>query len=270
MSYKNLIDLHIHTENSDDGFYPVSLMIEHAVKSEMTVAAITDHCECNRYRKDGFDRLIRQSFVDTVKCKSVFDGQVKLLAGIELGQAMQDLAAAQDALGANNYDFVIGSLHNVAGEEDFWKVDYKTKDAAKLLHRYYDELAELIEWGCFDTLAHITYPLRYIIGVEHIEINLDQYQSQIDEVLKLLVKYGKALEVNTSGLRQPYGKLLPDVEIISRFKELGGKYVTIGSDAHQYTDVGKNISDGYDAIIKSGFDSVTYFEKRQPVSVCIE
>ena len=64
---------------------------------------------------------------------------------MELGQAMQALPEAEDALAARDYDFVIGSLHNVAGEEDFWKVDYKTRDAGKLLHRYYDELLELLE-----------------------------------------------------------------------------------------------------------------------------
>lgn len=270
MEYKNLIDLHIHTDNSDDGFDPVSLMGEQAAKSNLVVAAITDHCECNRYKRDGFDKAIRQSFDLTVKEKEALKEKLTLIAGIELGQAMQELSAAEDALAAREYDFVIGSLHNVKGEEDFWKVDYKSKDAGLLLHRYYDEICELVEWGQFDTLAHINYPLRYIIGVEHIQLNLAEYEDQIDNVLKLLIKKNKALEVNTSGLRQPYGKLIPDVEIISRFKELGGKYVTIGSDAHHYYDVGSGIAEGLSAIKQSGFDSVTYFENRQPVTLNIE
>ncbi len=270
MGYKNLVDLHIHTDNSDDGFDPVSLMGEYAVKKNLVIAAITDHCECNRYKKDGFDKTIRQSFDISIREKENFKNDIKLIAGMELGQAMQALPEAEDALAARDYDFVIGSLHNVAGEEDFWKVDYKTRDAEKLLHRYYDELCELLEWGKFDTLAHINYPLRYIIGVEHIDLNLAEYEKQVDDVLKLVISKNKALEVNTSGLRQPYGKLIPDVDILTRFKELGGKYVTIGSDAHHYYDVGAGITEGLNAIKQAGFDEITYFENRNPIMLKIE
>ena len=42
MAYKNLVDLHIHTDNSDDGFDPVSLMGEYAIKSNLVVAAIAE------------------------------------------------------------------------------------------------------------------------------------------------------------------------------------------------------------------------------------
>ena len=270
VKYKNLIDLHLHSLNSDDGFDPVMKILSAGYDCGLVAASITDHCECQRYRRDGFDRFIRQSFADTLEARENFAGKMKVLLGMELGQAMQDLTAAEDALGANDYDFVIGSLHNVKGEADFWCVDYKTKDAAKLLHVYYDEMLELIEWGKFDTLAHINYPLRYIIGVEHIELNLNEYATQIDNVLSALAKSGKALEVNTSGLRQPYGRLLPDVDIITRFRELGGKYVTIGSDAHHDYDVGKGIVEGFEAIKQSGFDCVTYFENRKPVELIIE
>ena len=42
----------------------------------------------------------------------------------------------------------------------------------------------------------------------------------------------KALEINTGGLRQPLNKLSPEFETIKRFKDMGGKFITIGSDAH--------------------------------------
>ena len=60
------------------------------------------------------------------------------------------------------------------------------------------------------------------------------------------------------------------MDILTRFKELGGKYVTIGSDAHHYYDVGAGISEGLDAIKQAGFENVTYFENRTPVMLKIE
>ena len=44
--------------------------------------------------------------------------------GIELGQPNQDPQAAQEALQGRDYDFVIGSIHNIRGYEDFFFLDY--------------------------------------------------------------------------------------------------------------------------------------------------
>ena len=57
---------------------------------------------------------------------------------------------------------------------------------------------------------------------------------------------------------------MPDEEIIKRFKELGGKYITIGSDAHRWGDVGAGIEDGMRVLLKCGFTHFTVYEKRKP------
>lgn len=270
MPFKNRLDLHMHTDNSDDAHHSVILMCEYALRRGLRGVAVTDHCECNRYRSDRFDRAIRQSFFETVKARASFRGTLVVLAGMELGQAMQNLEAAEDALAANPYDFVIGSLHNVKGEADFWQVDYKEKDPVELLDRYFNEIIELVRWGKFDALAHLTYPLRYIVGVEHIPIHLERWSDQIDTILKELAQSGKALEINTSGFRQPYGKALPHLEIVRRFRELGGEYITVGADAHCCGDVGANIDDGLKLALDAGFRYIALFQQREPMPISIE
>ncbi len=270
MAFKNRMDLHIHTDNSDDGQHSVMLMCEYAVRCGLRAVAITDHCECNLYKRDRYDRSIRQSYFEARKAKAVFSGKLIVLAGMELGQALQDVKAAEDALSANDYDFVIGSLHNVEGQEDFWKIDFKTHDARTLIDRYYSEILQLAKWGKFDSLAHITYPFRYINGVEHLEIDENDYSDAIREVLKVLAQNGKALEINVSGLRQPYGKTLPELRFVRMFKELGGEFITVGSDAHICKDVGADIEAGMQTAIDAGFDKITLFQNRQPLLIPIE
>ena len=58
--------------------------------------------------------------------------------------------------------------------------------------------------------------------------------------------------------------------IVSRFRELGGKYITIGSDAHRWGDVGSGLEEGYRLAQRCGFSYVTVFEKRQPVLLPID
>ena len=62
---------------------------------------------------------------------------------------------------------------------------------------------------------------------------------------------------------------MPDINIIKRFKELGGKYVTIGSDAHKSADAGYEIEKGVMTAKTCGFDYFTVFEKRKPELVQI-
>ncbi len=265
MGYKNLVDFHVHTDNSCDGHDSLMVIGEHAAAAGIRAIAVTDHAECHRYFEDNFHLAIRYSYFETLKAKSAFRGQLAIMNGIELGQPLHDLKAAQDALQANVYDFVSAGLHLVRGSVDFWKVDYQNADVPQLLHAYFNEIYEMLKWGQFDSLAHLTYPLRYIAGREKITVDLNDYQEQVDKILLKLIADKKALELNTQGYRTEYGKPTPDFDVFKRYKELGGEYVTIGSDAHHAHEVGMHIEAGYDLLKRAGFDFITIYDKREPI-----
>ena len=265
MSFKNLVDFHVHTDNSNDAHDSLMVISEKAVAKGIRSIAVTDHAECHRYWKDSFDLAIRNSYFESMKAQIAFRGQLALMAGVELGQPLHNLEAAEDVLSCNRWDFVIGSLHLVKGSTDFWKVDYKTADVHALLIQYFDEIYEMVEWGKFDTLAHLTYPLRYIEGREHIPVYLDDYMERIREILILLADKGMSLELNTQGYRTEYGKPTPDLEIFKLFKQLGGTHVTIGSDCHYASDVGANVEDGLLLLKEAGFDDITIYGHREPI-----
>ena len=268
MKYKFISDSHTHSENSFDGNDSVIMMCERAANLGLYSVTVTDHCECNEYygNKDNIDyrKCIANSIRDTAKARAMYMDRVTVYTGIELGQPCQDRKAAEEVLSLAEYDFVLGSLHNLRGERDFYFLDYTPKNALELLDRYFEELLELVEENNFDSLAHLTYPMRYISANPEITANVSYFQIELDKVLKKLAENEKALEVNTSGLRQMIGKTLPDEDIIRRFRELGGKYVTIGSDAHRWGDVGSGIEDGLQILLKCGFTHFTVYEKRKP------
>ena len=93
------------------------------------------------------------------------------------------------------------------------------------------------------------------------------YSNVIDDIFKALISREKALEINTSGLFKEIGKTLPDINLIRRFKELGGRYVTIGSDAHNCIDLGKGIEQGIETAKTCGFNHYTIFENRLPTMI---
>lgn len=166
-------------------------------------------------------------------------------------------------------DYVIASLHEMHGKEDFFCLDYEKESVPVLLAQYFEELLQICQWGKFDVLGHLTYPLRYIEGEHHIAVDLSAYEEQIRACLKALVEHGCGVEVNTSGLRQPYGKTFPTMEILKIYREFGGEMVTVGSDAHCADDVGRDISVGIRMAQEAGFPYLCYFHEREPIYIKI-
>ena len=116
----------------------------------------------------------------------------------------------------------------------------------------------------------MTYPLRYIVGEHGIEVDMSKFSDKVDEILTLLVENEKALEINTSGLRQKLGATMPEETVVRHFKQLGGEFVTVGSDAHYAKDIGAGIDVAIGIAQRSGFDCVTLFQNRMPVQIPIE
>jgi histidinol-phosphatase (PHP family) len=81
---------------------------------------------------------------------------------------------------------------------------------------------------------------------------------------------GIALEINTSGLRQPMGVTLPDLELVRRFREPGGEMITVGSDAHFPVHVGANIKDGIQVAKQAGFRHIAVFREGKAEMLSIE
>ena len=200
----------------------------------------------------------------------MFYGRLQVYAGIELGQPITDPKATQEALSAGTFDFVLASVHNLPGQKDFYYLNYTNENVDSLLSDYFDHMLQVAKWGQFDSLAHLTYPLRYMLAQPGFKVELSGHREKIDAILLELVKKKKALEVNTSGLRQQIGDTLPSAEIVRRFYELGGTYVTLGSDAHRWADVSAGIEKAMDMIYKIGFRHYTIYSKREPRMVPIE
>ena len=97
---------------------------------------------------------------------------------------------------------------------------------------YFDEVIGAARSGLFDTIGHLDFVKRYL--VPHVmPAQLAAAPELYEPVLAALVETGTALEVNASGLRQLPRETYPSAAIVARYRELGGRHVTIGTDAHR-------------------------------------
>lgn len=268
-------DMHTHSDNSFDAKNTVDEMCQAAIDRGLYALAITDHCEAPfiRFGADcefgSFDEQIPKSFADATRAREKYAGQLKVLRGLELGEPMHDPSCTEKALSYGDFDFTLASVHGMRNMLDFYYMNYTGLDVDDLLKRYFDELCETAAFPHFDSLAHLTYPLRYIgAGTGKIP-DLSKHQDSIDTIFKILIKNKKALEINVSGLFKELKTTLPDEALVSRFKELGGEYITIGTDAHSADMVGKGIAEGIAVAKRAGFTQYAIYEKHQPIMIDI-
>lgn len=277
LPYKFLADCHSHSNCSFDGEAPMAAMCARAEALGLAYYALTDHCECDQY--DGAPEFGGRKYFDSVRrawreleeTKKQFP-KLRFLKGIELGQPLQNLPAALDVLSGRDYDVVIGSLHNIAGMRDFYHLGRENLSETQLdavFKAYFDEMYEMLEWGQFDTLAHITYPLRYVCKPGE-RPSFARYAQQLDRIFKKLIETDKALEFNTSRLLCTDAPVLPDREIFSRYHALGGRRVTLGADAHCPENVARGIPEALDMLREIGYTEYTVFAGRRPQQVPIE
>ena len=262
-------DLHTHCTLSFDGMSSPEEMVRRAIELGIKYHALTDHIDLGEFPDPDFDlnATVTGAKEQIPVLQKKYADKITLLYGVELGQAVHEREKAERLLSENGYDFVIGSVHNIRGHEDFYFLDYKDTDTDGLLRLYFEELLETAEWGRFDVMGHITYPLRYITGEHGIDTDMSRYKGIIDEILRTLIKNGRGIEINTSGLRQRYGRMFPDAGIVKRYRELGGEILTVGSDAHCTEDLGKGTEEGIAAAKACGFDRIAVFIKRKPTFV---
>lgn len=261
-----LLDTHLHSDVSFDG---------HASRAEMALAAraagVTGLCFTDHYDvvNEKNELVPVYDWAPARKAhqaaRAALGPEFPLGYGLELGNAPADFAAAEAALREPGLDFVLGSIHNAGkslGWEDYYYVTFTSPEQCyRYLDDYFSGLEALTAWGKFDALAHLPYPLRYMAQRDGQPVTLDRYEERISELLRALIRGGKALEVN-SGKSET---LMPEYSwLLKRYRDLGGTLVTVGSDAHRTADVARGLRAAYALVEAKGFSHITWFQGRQP------
>ena len=259
MAEMNLrLDLHLHSTHSCDAKSTIDEMCQTAVEGGLEVICFTEHIDWNPqdeglnfYRYEAHTRDIR-------KAQEKFGGQLQVLQGIEFSEP-HVYPKEFEKLVNHGFDFVLGSIHYlgefwVGGKEmvDTWTVD-------QVYERYYQEVLKAVNFGGFDSLAHIDFPKRYLA-------TKIEPAGLLEQIVQEMVKKRIALELNSSAIRRGYPELHPSDSICELYVKNGGSRVTTGSDSHRREQIGSNF-DLIDEKIRYYKLQPVYFEKRRAVAI---
>ena len=254
-----LADLHTHSCFSFDGAPEATLdaLCEAAIERGLSHLAVTDHCDINGEIEGIYAVLDKDAVFDAVcKAKKKYSDRLTVLFGVELGQAYQYPKESRELLNRFPYDIVLGSLHNLRGEQDFYYMDYSTltdTQIADLFDRTLNETMELLDFGGIHVLTHLTYMHRYVRRGGK-DIDFAPFHDKFTALLKKVIEKGVALELNTSALPLTRGGVFsPTEEILSLYRSLGGRLISLGSDAHAPSNIAQHFDAAKKALLNCGF-----------------
>lgn len=257
-------DYHVHCLNSPDSKEPLERICQGAAEAGIREIMVTDHYEMFHdtdrwppYRRE----YLEQCFRIMRQCREEFFDRVFVGFGIELGQWHLQPEGAKKVVKEYPFDYVIASLHKI-DDVDLKFFHYRELDTGKLLRRYLEDLLSIARQGDFDCLGHLDLIKRYA-AEQGVSIRAEDEEELVREILRTLIKRGKGLELNTSGLRQAVRETFPSRTILQWYREEGGMILTVGSDAHRRQDVGADFGQAEALASALGFSCISRFRERK-------
>lgn len=266
----NLIDVHTHTHFSPDADPRATMMryVEKAKANQVHGVMFTDHVDFDSPIEIFEDQIDYDVYVKELEDVRKHAG-IPVLFGVEIGYQSFLNQKYHDLLASRPFDFVICSIH-VADGLDFYNGDFfvgKTQHEA--YQRYFEVVLDAVRrYDDYDVIGHLDFITRYG-GFEDRDYDFMTFQPIIDEILITIIKKQKGIELNTSGLRYGLSNMHPKIEVLKRYKALGGTIVTLGSDAHRVSDLYAGFEEGIDILRDAGFDKVAVFKGRIPTWISI-
>ena len=280
-----LADYHIHCKYSDDSEEDLEKIIETAINKGIGEICFTDHVDYGiKLDKDVFEKIDENAKKDWIKkigridlnvdypnyfkeieeLREKYKDKITIRQGLEFGMQVHTIKDFQKLFDKykEKFDFVILSCHQV-NDKEFWTNEFqKGKSIDEYNAEYYEEIYRVMSrYSDYSILGHLDHIQRYNETIYPFE----KSREIIVKILKKVIEDNKGIEVNTSSFRYELKELTPERDILKLYHELGGKIITIGSDAHKAENVGEHIPYIQEELKKIGFTDICTFDKMKPI-----
>ncbi len=265
-----IADCHLHSSYSEDSKTPMEDMILRALELGLKEMCFTEHMDIDFIRTEdepeGYFEVDTDAYQKGLySLREKYRDKIRINFGIELGMQTHISQRNADYVRSYPFDFVIASSHLCNRMDPYLKEQFfRGREEKDCYHEYFRYMAECIKgFDDFDIYGHLDYVLRYG-PTRNTNFRYEEYQEDIDRVLKLLIEKGKGIEANTSGYPYGMGEPHPCRTILSRYKELGGEILTIGSDAHAPERIAGDFDQVRELLLDTGFTHYCIFHERRP------
>lgn len=265
-----LHDYHMHSSFSTDSTASMESMIQSAIDKKLSGICITEHYDIDYPNYNGDSTPMFLVDFEAYKAKyqelaSKYQDKLEVLFGLEMGLQPHLAKPYYDCIAKYPFDYIIGSVHTCNGNDPYYPEFYFKDIEEEEAYRNYFKfiLDNLAVYDGFDSLGHLDYVVRYGPNKDKF-YTYDRYRDLLDPILMKLVSMGKAIECNAGALSRGLTTTNPNSTILTRYRELGGELVTIGSDAHKPEAVAADFEFARSVLLESGFKHYATFRERTP------
>ncbi|MCR4999402.1 MAG: histidinol-phosphatase HisJ family protein [Lachnospiraceae bacterium] len=269
---QKLYDMHMHTRFSGDSEANPYDMIAAAKAKGLSGLIFTDHEDLDYWGEPHLFDLDLETYIPTMKkiAQETSTDDFSVGVGIELGLQEHLVKEHTSIIEGNDFDFVIGSIHQVYKKDPYYDSYYEGRSVDEALTDYLEcTLRNLEVFHNIDTLGHLDYVVRYASRFmnKRIVIDVAKYKDILEAIFQLLIKNNICLEVNTGGYRHGLPEPNPSIELLTFYRDLGGHLLTLGADAHKPEDVAIQFEAVPDLLKSIGFQSITHFTSRRGTEI---
>ncbi len=257
----NIYDQHLHSFLSCDSTENFEEYLKIAQRQGAKYFISTEHLDLSSLylgKDDIFDLEMQEKLRETLQKKY----SVKILKGVEMGYKFSRIKEMEAIVNNNNFDLVILSVHETETVECAL-ADFHGKLSPHMAYENYLELyIDMLE-NCdfFDVVGHIDFLLRFID-----RINIEENKNTLTKLLKLVISKDKCLEFNTKFIYQQKDSSYLEY-IFSLYFSLGGRKVSLGSDAHSIEYYRASFNEAIEILKKIGFTHISHFQKRKEIAI---
>lgn len=261
-----IFDQHVHSYYSYDSDQTIREYLDKARELGLSYFILTDHYDFDFIDKgdNSFDVAARNKELDELQKDYP---EIKVLNGIEIGYKAKDIERIRTLIKSNDFDIINLSIHDL-NDIDFYEISFFQKyGVKKVLDEYYKTQLEMVEnFDDYDVLCHIDFGFKSAYLCDN-SLSIKEYEDYLIKIMKIVIEKDKALEINTKV--QEFLPIEHTKYLLNLYKSLGGKNITISSDAHRV----KRFCSSFDKYIKiikeAGFSHLNYFIKRNRYNISI-
>lgn len=261
-------DFHMHSNFSGDSDAPMESMIQKAISLGLTHLCMTEHYDPDYVylpNEEGMFELNTDSYLyELLRLREKYRTEISVGFGVELGlqpHLKRELAVYSRS---KEFDFIIGSSHICHRKDPYYPEFFEGRTEDEAHHEYFVSVLECIKaLPYFDVYGHLDYVVRYG-PTKNADYTYAKHADVFDQILTTLIENEKGIEINTGGFKYGLGQPNPCIEILKRYRELGGEIITIGSDAHSPEHIAYAFDKAYTVLKECGFRYYCIFQGRMP------
>ena len=154
-------------------------------------------------------------------------------------------------------------MHVIDGKDPYYEDAFPDWTAEELYRAYFRATAENIRF--FHNFRQRSSGLcGTLLQRKGKDYSYRAFADEIDTILKELIQYDIALEINTGGYKAGLGVPNPTPDVIRRYRELGGEKITFGADAHKPEHIAFHFADAAAIAQEAGFRYYVRFKEKRP------